>query len=825
MWRDLRFTLRTLVRQPLLAIVVIATIALGIGGSTAVFSVVNAVLIRDLPYPDAGQIYVMRAIAPDGLSGEITRREFARIYEREEHPTVETAAIVWSQETQIVGTDQRPHPTVRYGVTDRFFEVFGPQMVLGRGFERGENPGHIVISFPVWRDVFDSDPDIVGKIVAAEGSQFEVVGVTPASFDFPEDPGFWYLMRIGAAYDNVRAYRGFMRLRPGRTQAQIEQEVARLAEELGPDPVTGQQPVFVAEPFLHYVVGDLRATVLILFGATGILLLIAAINVTNLLLSRTTARAREVALREAVGAGRWRIIRQLVTETLALVIVGGAIGVAVAAGGIRLLLTLAPVDLPRLDSVPIDRTVLLFALGLTVVTGVLVGLAPAWRLSRNELRTLINESGRGTPGGAGRNRVFSALVLTEVALAVVLVIGAALLVRSYVNLTMADPGFNPARVVVLTMNIPGRMQMQPGAGLDAERRWIGPSPYMPLATFLQDLEERLRGVSGIESVAVATSLPLARKQFRPLMAFTLPDRVDANSDSAWTAPIRSVSRGYFDTMAMRILSGRGLARSDGQGAPGVAVVNETFARRFFPDQAPLGQRIRLRENRYVPTDTGFQFGHMVVEELEVVGVVADAKYQTLAQAAEPAMYVSSDQFIDRRRVVLVRTSLDSPAAVVAAIRQEIAALDPLLAVQVAVYDDVVQSSMGRERLGMTLLTIFGGAALLLAAIGIYGLMSYSVAQRTGEMAVRAAMGASAGQILGLVMRHGVRLAVGGIALGAIGAVALRQVMAGQLYGVSPLDAPVFLLVTTALFAVAMLACFVPARRAMSVDPADLLRAE
>lgn len=825
MWSDLRFACRTLVRQPLFTGIVILTVALGIGGSTAVFSVVNAVLIRDLPYPNADRIYVMRAMGPDSVPGNVSRREFAPVYEHENHPVVEAAAIVWSQETQIVGSDGRPHPTVRYGVTDQFFEVFGTRMALGQGFERGDPPGRIVISHPIWRDVFASDPDIIGKPVAAEGMQLQVVGVTPAAFEFPQNPGFWYLMRIGQGYDNVRAYRGFMRLRPDRSDAQIRSELTRLADTLGPDPVTGTPPVLVVHPFLDYVVGNLKATVVILFGATGILLLIACINVTNLLLSRTTVRSREVALREAIGAGRWRVMRQLLTEAVLVVGAGGALGFALVAMSVGTLLAIAPEGLPRLDRLPIDRTVALFAVALTLATGVLVGLAPAWRLARNDLRSLINESGRGTPGGPARHQLFSTLVIAEIALAVVLVIGAGLLVRSYVNLTMTDPGFTPDRALTVTMNLTPRRQDGP-VRMDAQGRPVfETSPYAPLGTFVQELEERVAGISGVESVGLTTTMPLVPNPFIATIVFTLPDQTGTDGDGAWTGPVRSVSPGYFDTMQMRLLNGRGLQRSDREGSPGVTVVNEAFARRYFPDRNPLGQRLRIRENRYVPFDTGGQFGHFMVDELEVVGVVSDVKYDSLAQPTPPAMYVSSGQFIDRRRAMVVRTSLERPEQLIPAIRRELDALDPQIGAQFAVYSGVVRSSLARERLAMTLLVIFGGVALLLAAIGVYGLMSYSVAQRTGEMALRSAMGASASQVMTLVMGRGMRLAVAGVGIGIVGAVALRQAVAGQLYGVSPLDLPVFLFVPAILFGVAAIACFLPARRATRVAPADLLRAE
>jgi putative ABC transport system permease protein len=825
MWRELKSILRAVVRQPLVATVVVGTVALGIGGSVAVFSVVNAVLIRDLPYRDAGRLYVMRAVAPDGRLGNITHREFTPIYQNDTHAIVEKAAIVWSQDSQIVGSDQRPHLTVRYGVTDRFFDVFGTRMAIGSGFRPGDLPGRIVISYPIWRDAFGSDPNIIGQRVMAEGMSLEVVGVTPADFEFPENPGFWYLMRLGSGFDKVRGYRGFMRLREGSTPEQIDAEMKRVAATLGQDPVTKQTPILVAQPLLEHVVGDdLTSTVMIVFGATGILFLIACINVTNLLLSRATVRSREVALREALGAGRWRILYPFLIESLVLATIGGALGLAAAAGGVRLFLAVAPTGLPRLDTVPIDRTVLLFAAGATLLTGVLVGLAPAIRLARNQLRSLINEGGRGASGGPAQNRVFSVLVVTETALAVVLVVGAGLLVRSYYNLTTTDPGFNPHRVLTVSMNVPGRITAS--VRQNAQGKPEFQASYAPMASFFRELEERLSGITGVSGVATTTLLPLDPDSAGVSIDFTLPERTGAAPDAAaWTSPLHSVSPEFFDTMDMKMLTGRNIGRSDQQGSPGAAVVNETFVRRFLSGGNPLGQRIRWRLNRYVPTDTGFQFGHLTVEEVEVVGVVTDAKYTSLAKSAEPAIYVSSEQFIFRRRTVAVRSAGDNPESLVSSVRRELAAMDPLIGARFAVYDSIVHDSIARQRVGMSLLVAFGLAALLLAAVGVYGLLSYSVAQRTGEIAVRSAMGSSAAQLMRLVMGKGLRLAVAGIVIGALGAVALRQVLAGQLYGVSPLDLSVFLLVIIVLFGVSVLACVIPARRATRIDPVTLLKAE
>ncbi len=821
-WADLRYTGRALRRQPYFTAVVVVSLALGIGGSTAIFSVFNTVLLKDLPYPDAGQIYMMRTVAPDGsATGGVTPPEARLFTDNPDHPMVEALAIGWSQETQIVGADGVTHGTRRYGVTEQFFDVFGTRMALGPGFERGD-AGPIVIAHPIWRDLFGSDPDIIGKSVEVEGTSRQVVGVTPESFAFPENPGYWYLMRLGSGYDRTR-YRSYVRLRPGRTEAQFQAELDRLPEELGPDPATGRPMTYVAQPFLEYVVGDLRATVTILLGATGILLLIACINVTNLTLSRATANSREAALREALGAGRWRILRRLTTESLVLAFAGGALGLAIGAAGVRLLLGIGP-TLPRLDAVPMDRAVVTFALGVTVLTGVLIGLAPAWRLAKNELRSLVNEGGRGARGGRGSNRVFGPLVVAEVALTVMLVIGAGLLVRTYSNLTTTDPGFDPDRAVTLYMYVPGRTNIAyEGVTPDGQLIYTG-TLYQPIADFYRELEARIEGLAGVEAVATANSIPLAPVQYDRNQIINLPDQPGGMEPIA-EALTRAVGHDFFETMGMRLLQGRGLEPTDRQGAPGVAVVNETFARRFFPGQDPIGQRIHYADNRFKPGNTGFQFGHYTVDDVAVVGVVEDVKYAALAEPTEASVFISTEQWINRRRHLVVRAGIDDAESLVPAIRREIEAMDASLTARFELYPSIVRASIARERLGMTLLVTFGLVALLLAAVGIYGLMSQFVAQRTGEIAVRSAMGASAGRIMSLIMRRGVSYALTGIVLGVVGAAALRRVLESQLYGISALDPRVFILVPVILLGVASLACFLPSWRATRIHPADLLRIE
>jgi putative ABC transport system permease protein len=434
----------------------------------------------------------------------------------------------------------------------------------------------------------------------------------------------------------------------------------------------------------------------------------------------------------------------------------------------------------------------------------------------------MNEEGRGVSSGRAERRLFGGLVIAEIALAVVLMIGAGLLMRSYANLTGVNPGFNPERVLTLFMYVPGRVDAT--MVRDAEGRQQMRANYFPMASFFRELEERIRGVSGVAAVATTSSVPLSRTQYDSNVSFQIQGRPGGNADeTALLARSRSVSPEFFDTMQIRLVAGRKLLPGDRPDSPGVGVVNETFARRFFPGQSPLGQRIRYTQNRWRPGDVGFQLSHLLMEEFEIVGVIDDVKYLALAEPAEPSIYVSSEQWIHRRRGLIVRAAVDNPASLVATIRREIESMDPQLTAEVALYPDTLRASLAGERLGMTLLVVFGIMAAALAAVGIYGVMSYSVTQRTGEIAVRSAMGATTRQLMRLFLGQGAVLAVAGIVLGLVMAAAARQIVASQLFGIATLDTRVFLIAPLVLLGVAALASFVPARRATKLDPADPLR--
>ncbi len=805
--------------------VVVVTLALGLGTTIGIFSVANAVLLRPLPYPAAERILALHTLNEDGQpTGRVAPRDMPTLYD--DHPSLDAAALAFYAEGRIRGADGVDYNMGRYGVTDQFFDVFNVPMTLGRGFERGEPQGPVVISYSTWRDVFASDPDILGKSIPLENGVRPVVGVAPEGFDFPGNAAYWTLMQLGPGFANLRGYLSYLRLKPEATRGRLDQELAVLGGDLGADAATGRTVRFATEPLLDNVVGNLRPTVLLLFGATAVLLLIACNNVANVLMARGTARGRELAVRAALGAPWRRLFAQLLGENLVLSLVGGVLGLVVGLVGIRLLLSFGPADLPRLESVPIDGRVLLFALGASLLTGILCGLPPAWRLARVDLRALANDGGRGNSAGRVQQRLFGGLVVAEIALAVLLAVGAGLLIRSYYNLVTTNPGFRTERTLSVFVNVPFDaiqvgFQLPPAA--DGSPRFEG--SYRLIADFFRDVEARLRALNGVEAVSVSSSTPLSSEQWdNSAVAFRIDGEAAPDvTVSQLTAAQRSVSPSFFAATGIPVLAGRSLDANDRRGAPGVAVVNATFARRFFGDGPVVGRSVTFPENLWTMQNVGFQYGERVVDTVEIVGVVGDAKYQSLAAAAEPSIYLSNEQFTLRRTNLIVRATGD-PAALLPAIRQEIEAVRPM-PVEFELYTQILDVSLARERLGMLLFAVFGVVALALAAVGIYGLMSYSVAQRSGEIAVRAALGASVARIVGAVVRRSAVLATVGIAIGLAVAVAVRQVLASQLYGVSALDLGVFIAVPVFLLAVALIAAYVPARRAARIDPAVVLQTE
>jgi predicted permease len=806
---DLRFSARMLFANVRFTAAAVLTLALGIGATAAIFSVVNEVLLRPLPYDGSGQIYRIRTIDAQGLPlGPVMSAHIDALKER--GSPVLAAAYGFSNEASVVGRDGLAIGISQYFASEDFFRVFTDPPSLGRNFEPRDELGATVGSQRLWRESFESDPDIVGLV----GMGLTVVGVAAADFEFPPGTSAWTKFRAEGQTAQVVQMDGYVRLEPGASGEQLQAVLDAVAGTLPPWG-DGRPVRFVAVPLLEDIVGNLSSTVLILFGAVAILLLIACLNVAILLFTRGAARARELALRGALGAGRWRLVRQLLTETCALAVLGGTLGLGLAAAGVRLFAVMGLDGLPRLHTLSVDRNVLLFAAACIAITTFAVGLAPALRQARGNLTGLINEGGR-TSGGPKRNRLFGSLVVAEVSLAVVLVIGAALLVRSYVNLVSRDPGFDPDRLLTVEIDVPGRVDTETGTG------------YLPVARFYADFMDRIRALPGVESVAATSHVPLIPPVDR---APFLEQGEQFNPRDPSARPVRRtlvtrVSPEYFASIGTRPVDGRLFERSDERAARGVVVVNEAFARFVYPDGNAVGQRLVLPGvGFWRPGGLAYRIGEMATGEFEVIGVVPDIPQSTLRETPEPAAYFTFEQWTMRRMTLVIRTQLADPGNLVPAIRAVLGELDPTIPPEFAVYEDVLSASVARERLGAALLGTFGLASLLLAAVGISGLMSYSVSQRSTEIAVRSALGAHSNEMSRMIVAWALRLALIGTALGLGGAWAMGKIVASQLYDLSAFDPTVFVSVPLTMLFVTILSSYLPARRAAGIDPAHTLRGE
>ena len=816
---DITFAIRRCFSERLYSAVAIITLALGIGSTTALFSIVDAVLLKPLPYSEPDRLFALRSMDSSGLPTGLMAPRFAEpLYEG--HRLVEAGALAWVLPGSILSRDRTPYPFMPFRVTARFFHVFTDAIAMGRAFAPNEPADSIVISHSTWQNYFASDPNILGSSITVANSQHTVIGVTRPGFSFPAGAESWEVFDAGPALTDRINFQGYLRLRPNATPESLESELDALSARLGPNTETGKPFVYVLRSLLDEVVGDLSSTVLLLSAATIILLLIACVNVANLLLSRASARSHEIALREALGAGRFRIVRQLMTESLLLCIVGGTVGVALAYSGERLLLGIGPADLPRLGSVSIDGTVLLFSAGVVLFTTFLVGLAPAFKLSRSQLRQLVDAGGRGGSLSRTENRVFTGLVIAEIGLAVVLVSGAGLLLHSYVKLAGTDPGVDSDRVLWMRLVAePNRIDIRVVREPDGSVRYEG-SGYQPIIDFYQQLMDRIRTVTGVTEVTNTQVLPLLRN---PVEATPEPFTIAGRSEKEQLVRIRPVATNFFSTMGVAILAGRDLQPTDSRGRPGVALVNDAFVRQYFAGETPVGQRVVFALPDFQIGGRGYFFGERLNTDVEIVGVVPDIRFLSLSDPAVPNVYTSSDQMTTRLRVLAVKTRLDNPASLIPTIRREVAAIAPTLPVEFGVYADTINASIARQRLAMALLAVFGAIALILAAVGIYGVMAYSVTQRTREMAVRAALGASASEVLGLVMRRSAIMAISGVFLGLIGTVALRTIVQGHLFEISALDPIVLTTIPVALLVIALFASFLPARRASRIDPVVMLR--
>ena len=810
--KDIRFGMRGLMKRPGFTAIAVITLALGIGANSAIFSVVNAVLLRPLPFKDPDRLMVVwerrensgRANLP--LSGH----EYAAFKER----TTSFEALTLIQPNGYNLTGRGDPVVVDVGeVSTEFFSVFSVSPLLGRIFAPGEDRQSakvVVLGHKLWTERFGSDPNVVNQTVRMNDQSYTVIGVMPALELMPDVlvpidmPGA--LRKVGKHSHQVVG-----RLKPGVTLDQAQADVANVAqmvEQEFPDANRGHGVQLVG---LHEVItGEAQLPLLTLFGAVAFVLLIACANVANLLLSRAASRQREMAIRTALGAGRWRLIRLTLTESLLLGMFGGGLGLLAAVWIVTLLSKITAVDIPRLDRINIDNRVLLATLGFSIFTGLLTGIVPAWRTSESRLTQWIKDGMRGSMS-AGRRRVSSALVIAEVALAVVLLVGGGLMLKSFVQLLRVDPGFEPNHVLRLDFALP-----------DLKYR----EPQQQIA-FYNELIGRLQSLPGVESVGATSQTPLNPGD--NWSGFAIEGRPDPPQGDRQQAALRTVSDEYFRTMQIPLRKGRFFNNSDArvalplirwfeqqpfpkrfdepQAAPAV-IINETMARLYFPNEDPIGKRLRIVWSPWI----------------RIVGVVGDVRHTGLNAPPNPEMYLSQLQEPQGSMAVMARTSGD-PLQLAAAAREQMKAMDKDLPLTITTMDQLFANSLAGQRFNTSLLGVFAAVALLLAMIGVFGVINYSVAQRTHEIGIRLALGAQRRDVFKLVVGQGLLLALVGVVLGTAGAVGLTRLIEGMLYGVSPTDGPTFVVVSLIVTMVAFLACYLPARRATRVDPLVALRYE
>ena len=808
LWRDLNFAVRTLWKSPGFTAVAVMAVALGVGANTTIFSCVNALLLRPFAYETTDRVVMVWERGVDQSNSRNSVAPANYLDWRDQTGVFEELAAYNQQHFSLNEGDQ-PERVPGARVTPSLFRVLAARAERGRTFTEEEGAAGadevVLIKHSLWRERFASDPEVVGKSVRVDGRPRTVVGVMPESFDFPLNAcEIWAPLSFDPKEAQNRSNHYLQvtgLLRPGVTPAQADAEVRAVAErarQLYPDTNAGRTAF--AETLTDSFTRGPKPYLIVLLGAVGFVLLIACANVANLLLVRASSRQRELAVRTALGATRWRLIRQLLTESLLLALVGGAVGLLISVWGVEFIAKGMPPTftkyIPGWKQMRIDSQVLLFTLGASVLTGVIFGIVPALQATRTNLNESLKEGGqKGASGGLRRNRMRSLLVVAEVALSLVLLAGAGLMVRSFFEMMRADLGLRPDGVLTLQMSLPR------AAYAEAPRR----------AQFYEQLVARVRALPGVASAAAINFVPMDRSGTTS-SNFRVDGEPAPPKDRRPYANYLVVTPGYFEAAGTRVLRGRGFGDADDERAPRVCVVNESLARRHFPRGDAVGRRLVVSE------DEG---------PWEIVGVAADVKNEDLAEEAELEFYRPLRQEPWYTMALVVRAGAGATAAGLApAVRAEVKALDSGLPVyNVRTMREVVDEAVSPKRLTMFLMAFFAAGALLLAAVGLYAVMSYAVAQRRHEIGIRLALGAQAQDILRLVISQGLVLTLAGLGLGLLGALALTRVMASILYGVSATDPLVFGGVALVLGVAALLACYLPARRATKVDPLTALRYE
>ncbi|MFN7997767.1 MAG: ABC transporter permease [Bryobacteraceae bacterium] len=797
LWQDSRYGARLFRRSPVFTIVAVLTLALGIGATTAIFSVVNAVLLRPLPFPEPGRL-VRVWESSHGSDDRNVVNPFNFVSWRERNRTLSGIAAIDTMPANVTGSGS-PLAVPAHQVSPEFFSVLGVSPLLGRGFTHDEEvPGHdksVILSYGFWQSHFGGDPGILGRKIMVNGGPLSVVGVMPRDFRFPKsDAVLWMpfpVNRAEAQHDG-RYLSTVARLKPGVSLAQARQDLAGIAAQLSREwPAMDKDWTATVLPLLEDVTEGVRLPLLVLLAAVGLVLLIACANVANLLLMRANARLREVAVRAALGAGRRRILQQLLSESLLLAAAGCVGGLAIGYWGLRSLLALIPANtpLPRMESIHLDSGVFGFTLAVSLLTAVLFGLVPAFQLARPELQNALRQGTLRT--GVGGNRAFRRIfVVTEIALALVLLVGAGLLLRSFDRLISVRPGFATDRL--LTMNL----FTSPAKYADDRKR----------AQYLDRVLDGVRAVPGVEAAGSVHFLPLTGMVSGSCFAPAPGPKPDTSSpDSEFLV----ISPGYFEAMRTSMLRGRGFDARDGFGSPSALVVNEAFAKHFLPGQNPIGKR--------------FNVCWGIPNPAEVVGVVADARQRQLDIAPRPTIFLANAQAPMYFARLVVRATGD-PGAISRSVESAIHQVDPEQAISdVRTMQEIFSDSVGRPRFQLVLLLVFAGLALLLSGVGVYGVISYSVSQRTQEIGIRVALGAAGAEVSRMVLREGLLVGLAGVAIGLTGALALTPILRSLLFEIQPADPPTLAAVTIFLLLVSIAAALIPARRAARIDPMAALR--
>ena len=811
--QDIRFGIRMLLKSPSISIVATIALALGIGANTAIFSVVNAVLLRPLPFPDPDSLVAVFETVPQRgmLRGSHSYPNFFDV--RSQNTTFERLASYHGSNFIMTG---RGEPARLQGevVTADLFPLLGVAPMLGRTFHADEDKPSdarvVVISHSLFRKHFGEDPSILNQVITLDGRGYTVVGVMPPGFEFPiqnEPVDLWTTIALDAAGSSpVTNQRGahFLRvigrLKPGVSPEQAQAELTAIGSRLAqqyPDENTNRS--LRHESALHALVGEIRPMLLILLGAVACVLLIACANVANLLLARATSRHKEMAIRAALGASRMRVIRQLLTESVLLSLCGGAVGLLLAVWWSDLLIALGKDDIPRAVQVGIDLRVLGFTLGVSLLTGLIFGLAPAFHSSKYQLVDSLKEGGRGTGEGARRNKMRSVLVVGELAIAVVLLVCAGLLLQSLWRLRGVNSGLRPENILTFNVGLP-----------EVEYK------YDRQTQFFIDLKSKLEATPGVQSASTIFPLPLSGDRFS--ISFEIEGRPMEPKDHP-SADFFTTGVGYFHAMGIPIIKGRDFEDRDKHGSTPVVIITETFARQYFPNEDPIGKRI---EPGIATIDDADDDASMM---REIIGIVGDVRNRNLNTEAKAAYYVPHTQVPFSQMVAVAKTTSE-PRSLIPAVTKLVAGMDqdvPLF--DVKTMEEYLSASVAAPRFSSTLLSIFAAVALVLTVVGLYGVMSYSVAQRTNEIGIRLALGAQSRDVLLMIVKQGGLLIAIGLAIGLAGAYAATRLLASLLFGVTAKDPFTFAAVAGVLALVALLACYVPAWRATKVDPMEALRCE